>query len=70
MSSVAEKVRRERELGGKLFQYAGRWVAVIDYAVERDAATLDELLEQLDEHERRSAEILRVSEHPDAIHLY
>lgn len=68
--TVAEQVHAEEELSRKLFQYAGRWVAVIDHDVIRDANTWDELLEQLDEWERERAELFHVSEHPDALHLY
>jgi|HubBroStandDraft_1064217.scaffolds.fasta_scaffold860785_2 hypothetical protein len=68
--TVAEKVQAEKELHVKLLNYAGRWVAVLDYEVTHDAATWSELLEQLDEGERERAELFHVSEHPDALHLY
>lgn len=68
--TVAEQVHAEEELSRQLFQYAGKWVAVIDHDVVQDAATWDELLERLDERQRERAELFHVSEHPDALHLY
>jgi Family of unknown function (DUF5678) len=67
---VADKIQAEELLGRQLRRYAGRWVAVIDYAVVQDAPTWDELLERLNEEQRERAELFYVSEHPDAINLY
>jgi hypothetical protein len=68
--ALRERVRSERELRDQLVQYAGRWVAVIDYTVVRSAATWDQLLERLNKREREGARVFRVPEHPEAIHLY
>lgn len=68
--TVAERVRSEQDLKHELVQHAGEVVAVIDYRVIRSAATLKELLGQLDEREREKARVLRVSDHPNALHLY
>jgi hypothetical protein len=68
--TVADRVRSEEELRAELVEYAGQCVAVIDYRVVHNAATLDELLERLDEGERERARVLRVSDHPNALHLY
>jgi hypothetical protein len=68
--SVAERVQSETELSSRLVQYAGQWVAVIDYAVVQNADTWDELLERLDGEQRERAQVFRVPEHPDRINLY
>lgn len=68
--TVAEQVRSEQRLSSKLLDYAGKWVAVIDFDVVESAATWDELLERLDTEQRERAEVFHVAEHPDAINLY
>lgn len=68
--SVAERVQSETELSSRLVQYAGQWVAVIDYVVVQQADTWDELLERLDGEQRKRAQVFRVPEHPDRINLY
>ncbi len=68
--TVAEQVEAEAELGSRLVQYAGRWVAVLDYVVVHSADTWDELLDLLSEGEREKARVFRVPEHPEAINLF
>jgi hypothetical protein len=67
--TVAEQVRAEETLGRALFQYAGKWVAVVDHAVIQDADTLDGLLERIEGKEEQ-AEVFRVPENPDAACFY
>jgi Family of unknown function (DUF5678) len=57
-------------LAEALLGYAGRWVAIIDHVVVQDAATLDDLLDRLDQRQRDRARILRVAEHPKAVCFY
>jgi hypothetical protein len=68
--TVAERVQAETDLSSRLVQYAGKWIAVIDYAVVQSADTWDELLERLEEEERETARVFRVPTHPEAINLY
>jgi hypothetical protein len=68
--TVLERVRSEEDLRAELVKYAGQCVAVIDYRVVHSAATLDDLLERLDDSERERARVLRVSDQPNALHLY
>jgi hypothetical protein len=67
--TVAEQVRAEEFLGQELFQYAGRWVAVVDHAVIQDADTLDELLERIEGQEEQ-AQVFRVPENPSVACFY
>jgi hypothetical protein len=68
--TVADQVRSEERLSSKLSDYAGQWVAVIDFEVVESAGTWDGLLERLNTEQRERAELFHVSEHPDAINLY
>jgi hypothetical protein len=49
--TVAEQVHAEQQLGEALEQYAGEWVAVRDQTVVAHTATLQELLEQIEDTE-------------------
>jgi hypothetical protein len=69
-SMLADELVAERALSDTLSDYAGRWVAVIDHVVVKDAKTWDELIDRLDESQRERAETFHVSEHPGALHLY
>jgi Family of unknown function (DUF5678) len=48
MTELMNAVRAERELSSDLAQYVGEWVAVRDHEVVAHAATLAELLNQVD----------------------
>ena len=69
--SVAERVEAESNLSSRLVQYAGKWVAVIDFEVVHKADTWDELLDLLNEAgQREVARVIHVPTHPGAINLY
>ena len=63
--TVAEQIAAEHNLGTRLDQYAGQWVAIRDHEVVVAAATLGELLEQIGE-EGNEVEILQVARNPHA----
>lgn len=46
--TVAEMVQAEKELGKELEKYSGEWVAVCGQEVVAHAASLGELLEQVE----------------------
>jgi hypothetical protein len=65
--TVAEIVQAEKELGARLEEFAGKWVATLDFEVVAHADTLEELLEQVEsEGIAEGATILQVPEHPGA----
>lgn len=59
--TVAEEVRAEELLAADLASYAGRWVAIIDHRVIASAATLEELLVEVQGKEDE-AEVFQVAE--------
>lgn len=69
-ADVEGLVAAENQLNARLVQYAGKWVAVVDYEIVHAADTWDELLELLSEGEREDARVLRVPEHLEAINLF
>jgi Family of unknown function (DUF5678) len=60
--TVAEEIQAEEKLGEALNAYAGEWVAVADYVVVAHAATLEELLGQIEGREEEVEEVFQVSE--------
>jgi len=67
MMSIQERVRAEEELGLKLVQYAGRWVAVEDHDVIADETNLESLLGRRD-GQRATARIFQVPTGPASRH--
>ena len=45
---LMEQVTAERELGARLNAFKGQWVAVHDHHIVANAASLDDLMEQID----------------------
>ncbi len=65
--TVAEIVQAERELGARLEEFAGQWVATLSFEVVAHADSLGGLLEQVESQGiEDEATILQVPEHPGA----
>lgn len=63
--TVAAQISAEEQLAQTLEQFAGRWVAVRDHAVVANSATLEGLLEQIEEA-GEELEVFQVAEDPHA----
>lgn len=64
--TVAEQIAAEEKLGDVLGQYAGKWVAVEDHQVVASADSLEQLLEQIPEHEVSQVEVFQAAEDSSA----
>lgn len=66
VAEIDKALEAERELGLSLDQYAGEWVGVCDHEVVAHAATLEELIEQLEASEKTEVEAIQVPTDPGA----
>jgi hypothetical protein len=66
VAEINKALEAERELGVVLDGYAGEWVGIHDHSVVVHAATLGELLEQVEASEFKEVEVLQVPENPGA----
>jgi putative hemolysin len=59
---IDKALEAERELGLALDDYAGQWIAVCDHNVVASAATLGELVEQIEASGKTEVEVVQVPE--------
>jgi ribulose-5-phosphate 4-epimerase/fuculose-1-phosphate aldolase len=56
MTTLEREIRAEKKLSSELAQYAGKWVAVRHHAVIVHGATLDEILDQIEEEDAHTTD--------------
>lgn len=66
VAEINKALEAERELGVSLDQYAGKWVGVCDHEIVANAATLGELVEQLEASGKTEVEVIQVPKDPGA----
>jgi hypothetical protein len=66
VAEINKALEAERELGVSLDQYAGEWVGVCDHEIVGNAATLGELVEQLEASGKTEVEVIQVPRDPGA----
>ncbi len=66
VAEINKALEAERELGVSLGQYAGEWVGVCDHEIVANAATLGELVEQLEASGKTEVEVIQVPQDPGA----
>jgi hypothetical protein len=66
VAEINKALEAERELGVSLDQYAGEWVGVCDHEIVANAATLGELVEQLEASGKTEVEVIQVPKDPGA----
>jgi putative hemolysin len=66
VAEINKALEAERELGVSLDQYAGEWVGVCDHEIVANAATLGELVEQLEASGKTEVEVIQVPQDPGA----
>lgn len=62
VAEINKALEAERELGITLDDYAGQWVGVYDHVVVASAATLGELVEQIEASGKTDVEVIQVPE--------
>lgn len=66
VAEINKALEAERKLGLSLDQYAGEWVGVRDHEVVANAATLEQLIEQLEASGKTEVEVIKVPADPGA----
>ncbi len=66
VAEINKALEAERELGTTLNDYAGQWVGVHDHVVVASAATLGELVEQIEASGQAGVEVIQVPEDTSA----
>lgn len=66
VAEINKALEAERELGLSLDDYAGQWVGVCDHAVVASAATLGELVEQIEASGKTEVEVVQVPDDTSA----
>lgn len=66
VAEINQALEAERELGVALDDYAGQWVGVCDHEVVANAATLGELVEQIEASGKTEVEVIQVPEDTSA----
>lgn len=66
VAEMNKALEAERELGQYLDKYAGEWVGVCDHEIVANAATLEELIEQLEASGKTEVEVIQVPTDPGA----
>jgi hypothetical protein len=66
VAEINKALEAERALGVSLDQYAGEWVGVCDREIVANAATLGELVEQLEASGKTEVEVIQVPKDPAA----
>lgn len=66
VAEMDKALKAERELGRYLDEYAGEWVGVHDHEIVANAATLEELVEQLEASGKAEVEVIQVPKDPGA----
>jgi hypothetical protein len=70
VAELNKALDEERELGVVLDDYAGQWVAIRDRTVVASAATLGELVEQVEAEGGQEVEVIQVPRDPAAACFY
>jgi hypothetical protein len=60
VAEINRALEAERKLGTALNDYAGQWVGVCDHKVVANAATLGELVEQIEASGKTKVEVINV----------
>jgi Family of unknown function (DUF5678) len=70
VAELSKALNDERELGVALDDYAGQWVGICDRQVIAHAATLEELVEQVEASGLEEVEVIQVPKDPAAACFY
>ena len=66
VAEINRALKAERKLGVELDDYAGQWVGVYDHAVVASAASLGELVEQIEASGQTGVEVIQIPEDTSA----